>query len=500
LFAPFSRVLFGAVVTPCLTFCFVGSSYFQDGRPYYHNLFTREVTWKPPDTSLDSLDSYPDLDARDVCLALRERGLGDFEAAEPASKRRLVGEQSPPSIRHLGFVLQTPAACLMFCFEQLCEKNKLADGNAGFSLAALPQESLEVICRMMVVGRAVVRFSSPETLECVATLHARQGRFVSTLETFTAADGTQYLAAGGECGVVNLWNLATRECFASLETGIATCMAFFSSGDDGRPLLASASTDYAIVLWDIRSRSQLARLSGHTREVRSLVVYRGAAGFDCLASGSSDGTVRLWDLRAQIAIATLQSDSQDDVDSQDANSLCVFRDAAGVDVLASGGRDSVIRVWDLETLTIRFSFGGLGCTVSSLTCFTRKDGVPMLVSADSEKTVVWDVNLREAVFVITGSRSNLACVAGGDGRVVLASLTGVPTNVNKQKVVLFDLSSNEPVFETLLGAWQLPARFLNQLAPFYDYSRAAPFFAITNTGKETGIAEIQIWTPARNFH
>jgi WD40 repeat protein len=62
----------------------------------------------------------------------------------------------------------------------------------------------------------------------------------------------------------------------------------------GRHLLASASNDHTILLWDPESGTRIWALHGHTAAVTGLCVvpYRGR---HLLASTSDDRTARLWD-------------------------------------------------------------------------------------------------------------------------------------------------------------------------------------------------------------
>jgi WD40 repeat protein len=395
----------------------------------------------------------------------------------PARKRRLVGgaDVSPPlRFRHLGFVTQSQAACLMFVFE-----HSVSNDVEQMPLSALPREVVELIGRQIVVGTGgLVRFKNPERLECAATLPGNLG-VVQALEYFTLADGRQFLASGsGDC-TVKLWDLCSRECAATFEghTGRVRSLASFSDGD--RTFLASGCGDGTIVVWDVAGHNELFRLSGHRGFVRTLAAFpspRASPGHPCLASGGYDGNIMLWDMHERSMSAVLSGHAGGVL------SLFVFRDDSGADFIVSGSKDRTIKVWDLTTNELVSTLSGHTRVVTGVTGFSGEHGT-VLVSFSFDGTLrIWDLASCETVAVLDvlgvskSASLFLACVAGVDGRV-LACTSGFDW------FRLVDTSMHRTVFEAaLMGT--------DSCVAFVDHASGAPFFAVSYNSDEGGFIKL----------
>jgi WD40 repeat protein len=98
------------------------------------------------------------------------------------------------------------------------------------------------------------------------------------------------LASASADRTVRVWDLAATKCVAVL-TGHTDEVFTAVFHPDGKRL-ASAGRDRAIWLWDLSTREEVARLEGHTNYVFSLAFSPDGA---TLVSGSGDGSVRIWD-------------------------------------------------------------------------------------------------------------------------------------------------------------------------------------------------------------
>src|SRR5262249_39221035 len=112
--------------------------------------------------------------------------------------------------------------------------------------------------------------------------------------------------------------------------GPVRAVAFSSDGQ----VLASASSDRTVRLWDPNTGTTVANLSSHSDWVRAVAFSPDG---QVLASASDDRTVRLWDPNTGTSRATLSGHSD-----------WVWAVAFSLDgqVLASASSDGTVRLWD----------------------------------------------------------------------------------------------------------------------------------------------------------
>ncbi len=98
------------------------------------------------------------------------------------------------------------------------------------------------------------------------------------------------LAAASTQGLVDIWDVASGELITQLHghDGTVYCVDFHPDGTR----LASGGNDGTIRLWDTETWEAVHVLRGHTSYVKALVFSPDGSQ---LASGSGDRTVRIWD-------------------------------------------------------------------------------------------------------------------------------------------------------------------------------------------------------------
>lgn len=143
------------------------------------------------------------------------------------------------------------------------------------------------------------------------------------------------LASASSDRTIRLWDVATRSHRHTL-TGHTSDIYSVAFSPDGRTL-ASGSGNGKIRLWNTTTGQYRVTLEGH-RNVVSSIAFSPDGG--TLASGSSDRTIRLWNAITGLYKVTLEGHSDD------INSVAFSPDGG---TLASGSSDRTIRLWNAAT-------------------------------------------------------------------------------------------------------------------------------------------------------
>jgi WD40 repeat protein len=130
-----------------------------------------------------------------------------------------------------------------------------------------------------------------------------------------------------------------------------------------------------ITVWEIGTDQPVCQLPVHARAARSLAVTHRRDGRTLLAAGSYDGAVQLWDLAGGEPLRTLVPH----LAPVRAVAVAVYPDDSVV--VFSGDDAGTIRVWDADTgalLGVRTEIGG---PVTALACHAEPDGTLLVAAA-----------------------------------------------------------------------------------------------------------------------
>ncbi|XP_039613049.1 notchless protein homolog 1 [Polypterus senegalus] len=144
--------------------------------------------------------------------------------------------------------------------------------------------------------------------------------------------GPERLVSGSDDFTLFLWTPAVEKKPVNRMTGHQALINEVLFSPDTR-LIASASFDKSIKIWDGKTGKYLASLRGH---VSAVYQVSWSADSRLLVSGSSDSTLKVWDIKMQKLMVDLPGHA-DEV-------FAVDWSPDGQRV-ASGGKDKCLRIW-----------------------------------------------------------------------------------------------------------------------------------------------------------
>jgi len=187
------------------------------------------------------------------------------------------------------------------------------------------------------------------------------------------------LASGGREESVFLSSQGSEHCSPELTAleGHKSRVTSLSWSPDG-DMLASASADNCVKIWDTNTNRELRTLEGHTSKISCVAVSLkplGAGGSLLVASGSFDNTLRVWEMSTGACIRLL-------VGHMWAISCVAFSPCDPI--VASGSWDKSIRIWNVSSGECLHVLEGHAGVVTSL--IFSPDG-KTLISASEDKTL-----------------------------------------------------------------------------------------------------------------
>ncbi|KAF8540104.1 vegetative incompatibility protein HET-E-1 [Trichophaea hybrida] len=230
---------------------------------------------------------------------------------------------------------------------------------------------------------------------------------------------SQLLASASNDNTVRLWDTSTGASRGTLEGHSDSVRAVAFSPDS--QLLASASDDNTVRLWDPSTGASRGTLEGHSRSV-SAVAF--SPDNQLLASASNDNIIRLWDPSTGASRGTLEGHS---------DSVYAVAFSPDSQLLASASDDNTVRLWDPSTGASRGTLEGHSRSVSAVAFSPDSQ---LLASASNDNTIrLWDPSTGASRGTLEGHADSVYAVAFSPDSQLLASAS------NDNTVRLWDSST-----------------------------------------------------------
>jgi len=203
--------------------------------------------------------------------------------------------------------------------------------------------------------------------------------------------------------------------------GAVRSVAFSADGKT----LASGSFDKTAKVWDVATGQKLATLRGHgdahvggANPMPGINSVTFAADGKILATGGLDGTVKLWDVAAKKELRTLTGHS---------NRVLSISMAPDGKTLASGSEDRSLRIWEIATGNLKSTLLGHVGAIEAVAF--DADGTTLVSGATDGTIKLWDaaegreittLRMGNDVVSVALSRDRKSLAAGqGSGAVTL---------------------------------------------------------------------------------
>ncbi|OMO49696.1 hypothetical protein CCACVL1_30845 [Corchorus capsularis] len=183
--------------------------------------------------------------------------------------------------------------------------------------------------------------------------------------------------------------------FISGHKGSVMSVAF----DPSNRWFCTGSADRTIKIWDLASGTLKLSLTGHIGQIRGLAVSKRTP---YMFSAADDKQVKCWDLEHNRVNKSFHGHSS--------GIYCLALHPTDDNILVTGGRDSVCRVWDIRSCQQTLALSGHDNTVCSV--FTRPTD-PQVVTGSHDSTIrFWDIrNSGKAMSTLTHHKKSVRAMA-----------------------------------------------------------------------------------------
>jgi WD40 repeat protein len=274
-----------------------------------------------------------------------------------------------------------------------------------------------------------VRLWDVQSGKCIKVIYGHS----NAVWTLAYSPDGKTLAANGKDFAITLWDMATKQPINHLtgHMGVVLTVAFSSDGH----LLATGSEDHTIKLWRPKTH-ECKSLEGHDCRLETVTFSPDSK---ILATAGHDYCINLWNVSSKIWRTPKDKPFKRLMESD--RIFSVKFNSTGT-LLASGGADSIPKVWDVNTGRRLKEFNGH--TDQVWTVAFSPNGQLLASGSDDCTIKLWDVQTGSCLKTLEEHDDWVWSVAFHPNGKILASASGDWT------VKVWDIDSGE-CLETLEG-------------------------------------------------
>jgi len=204
----------------------------------------------------------------------------------------------------------------------------------------------------------------------------------------------EILLSGSDKEIIKAWNLDNLLTLKTFDGGDDYYINSIIKLPDNE--IASSSNDKHIKIWDYTNGTVILKLSGHNYAVYSLLSIKSLTNDNekLLISASADFTIKIWSLKSKASFLEeallLKHDNRVNVIIEFTNNRII-----------SGSDDKKVKVWCMDTYTCINTFEGHS---DKVTCLTKLNNSLVASGGNDKKIIIWNIN-EQSIFKILDGHS-----------------------------------------------------------------------------------------------